>query len=113
MATAHTVTSASAGTAIVTGAGSIVSITVAALPNSQDMRTQLCLIDSTTGTGNLLWAADLTVLEAFLVEPRPGVSMSPGITAPTYPKTIGANIPFTTGLYVVSCPTSTTFTVTA
>jgi hypothetical protein len=115
LATAHTVTSASIGTALVTGAGSIVSITVAAAPVITDQYTQLCLVDDVVVSGNpqrVLFASDQIGME-YLFEPRPGVALTPGTTAPAYPKTIAANISFTNGCFVKSCPAGTTFTVTA
>ena len=112
-ATPHNVTSANAGTNLVTGAGSITGITLAALPTSTD-KTQLSLLDAgASGVGPTLFAADLQTLINFLVEPRPGVGLTPGMTAPTWPKTIAGTIPFTNGLYVKSCLTGPTFVVTA
>lgn len=112
---AHNVTSASAGTAIVTGAGTITSITLAALPVVTDGRTQLSLIDSADGSpGPTLFAADLQTLMNYLVEPRPGVALTPGTTAPTWPKTIASLVTsFTRGLWVKSCPVGPTFVVNA
>jgi hypothetical protein len=117
-ATAHPVTSASVGTALVTGAGSISAFTFT-LPTSAavDDTTQLVLVDAAaapTGAAKVLWAANLRAL-ACMNEPRPGLGLTPGLTAPTWPKTLmGATaIPFTNGCFVQSCPANTTFTVTA
>jgi hypothetical protein len=47
-------------------------------------------------------------------EPRPGIALTPGLTAPTWPKNISSiSIPFSNGLFVQSCPANMTFTVTA
>jgi hypothetical protein len=50
---------------------------------------------------------------ACMNEPRPGIALTPGLTAPTWPKTLmGVTpIPFTNGCFVQSCPANTTFTV--
>ena len=110
LATAYNVNSAAVGTNIATGAGTIATITLAALPTSTD-KTPLVLLDTTAavGVGPTLFAADLQTLMSYLVEPRPGVALTPGTTAPTWPKTVGSNITFTTGVYVKSCPTGVTF----
>jgi hypothetical protein len=52
---------------------------------------------------------------ACMNEPRPNVPLTPGLTAPTWPKALmGVNpIQFANGCFVQSCPANTTFTVTA
>jgi hypothetical protein len=53
---------------------------------------------------------------ACLYEPRPAVPLTPGITAPTWPKTLvpaTTTLSFAKGLYIASCPANTTFTATA
>jgi hypothetical protein len=114
--TPYTVTSASVGTALLVGAGSISAFTMTQLTSAAaDDITQLVLVDSAavpTGAAKVLWAANLRAL-ACMNEPRPGIGLTPGLTAPTWPKTLmGATaIPFTNGCFVKSCPANTTFTV--
>ena len=61
----------------------------------------------------VLFSASLRAL-ACEYEPRPGVALTPGTTAPTWPKTINpVNISYATGIFVLSCPANMTFTVTA
>jgi hypothetical protein len=116
LATAHPVTSASVGTALATGAGTISAFTMNQPTSaSTDDSTQLVLVDAATvptGAAKVLWAANLRAL-ACMNEPRPGIGLTPGLTAPTWPKTLmGATaIPFTNGCFVQSCPANTTFTV--
>lgn len=120
MATPHTVTSASVGTALVTGAGTISAFTLTEpTSTSTDDSTPLTLIDAAAApTGappvpHTLFSASLRAL-ASMYEPRPGVALTPGLTAPTWPKTLMAAtqaIPFTNGCFVQSCPANVTFTV--
>lgn len=119
-ASPHTVTSASVGTALTTGAGTITAFTFTQPTSaSVDDITPLTLVDAAAApTGPVaaprtLFSASLRAL-ASMYEPRPGIGLTPGLTAPTWPKTVmGATpIPFTNGCYVQSCPANTTFTVT-
>lgn len=119
-ATAHPVTSASVGTALTSGAGTITAFTLTQpTATSVDDFTPLTLVDAAAApTGptpppRTLFSASLRAL-ACLYEPRPGVGLTPGITAPTWPKTLmGATpIAFSNGCYVQSCPANVTFTVT-
>jgi hypothetical protein len=119
VASPHPVTSASVGTALVTGPGTITGITMnQPTATSTDMLTQLSLIDAAAAPGvgvtaHVLYAVNLIAL-ACENEPRPGLALTPGLTAPTWPKAISSiSIPFTNGLFVQSCPINTTFTVTA
>jgi hypothetical protein len=120
VAAPHTVTSASVGTVLVTGAGTISAFTMAQLTSAAtDDLTPLTLVDaaaaptSTSGPPAVLYSASLRAL-ACEYEPRPGVALTPGTTAPTWPKSLSSiSIPFSNGLFVQSCPTNTTFTVTA
>jgi hypothetical protein len=122
VASPHTVTSASVGTALVTGAGTITAFTMTQPTSaSTDDSTPLTLLDQAAvpvgpqPPAKTLYSASLRAL-ACEYEPRPGVGLTPGMTAPTWPKTIvpaGIVIPFTNGLWVQSCPANTTFTVTA
>lgn len=119
-ATPHTVTSASVGTALATGAGTISAFTMAEpTSTSTDDATPLTLVDAaaaptpTSPPPRTLFSASLRTL-ACLYEPRPGVGLTPGMTAPTWPKTLMAAtqaIPFTNGCFVQSCPANMTFTV--
>lgn len=120
VATPHTVTSASVGTALATGAGTISAFTMnQPTAASTDDITPLTLVDvASIGAGPLppprtLFSASLRGLTG-MYEPRPGVALTPGTTAPTWPKAVmGAaqTIPFTNGCYVASCPANMTFTV--
>jgi cytoskeletal protein RodZ len=121
-ASPHTVTSASVGTALTTGAGSITAFTLTQPTSTQvDDSTPLTLVDAAaapTGPGPLpraIFSANMRAL-ASLYEPRPGVGLTPGMTAPTWPKNVlgpaAVSIPFTNGCFVQSCPANMTFTVT-
>ena len=63
----------------------------------------------------VIFSANMRAL-ACEYEPRPGVALTPGMTAPTWPKNIAGPavtaIPFTNGCFVTSCPANMTFTVT-
>jgi hypothetical protein len=110
----HNIATAQVGTAIVTGAGTIASITLAAFPTSTDP-TPLILVDSAAAPAAgvnppVLCSANLQLLRNILSEPRPGVGLTPGMTAPVYPRSVGSvAIPFAAGVYVQSCPANTTF----
>lgn len=120
VATPHTVTSASVGTALATGAGTISAFTINQPTSAEvDDITPLTLVDAAAApTGptpppRTLFSANMRSL-AYLYEPRPGVGLTPGITAPTWPKSLMAStqaIPFTNGCFVQSCPANLTFTV--
>jgi hypothetical protein len=121
-AVAHTVTSASVGTALTVGAGSITAFTMTQPTSaSVDMSTPLTLVDAgaapagPTPPPHTIFSANLIAL-ACLNEPRPGVGLTPGMTAPVWPKNVlgpaAVSIPFTNGCFVQSCPANTTFTVT-
>lgn len=117
-ATPHAVTSASVGTALATGAGTISSITMnQPTTTSTDDTTPLTLVDAAaapvspyTPPPRVLFSANLKAL-ASMDEPRPGVPLTPGITAPTWPKSLGVAASFTNGCFVQSCPANMTFTV--
>jgi hypothetical protein len=118
VATPYTVTSASVGTALVAVAGTISAFTMAQpTSTSADDSTQLVLVDAAAApTGptpppHVLYAANLRAL-ACEYEPRPGVALTPGMTAPTWPKSLSSiAIPFSNGCFVKSCPANVTFTV--
>ena len=118
--TPHTVTSASVGTAVATGAGVISAFTFTQPTSaSVDDSTPLTLVDAaaaptpTSPPPRVLYSANLRAL-ACMYEPRPGVGLTPGTTAPTWPKSLMAatqTIPITNGCFVQSCPANVTFTV--
>jgi hypothetical protein len=121
-AVAHTVTSASVGTVLTTGAGTITAFTLTQPTSTQvDDTTPLTLVDAAAAhTGptpppHTIFSANMRAL-ACLNEPRPGVGLTPGMTAPTWPKNVAGPattaIPFTNGCFVQSCPANVTFTVT-
>jgi hypothetical protein len=95
----------------VSAAGSISSITVAAVPTMTDTVTPVNITDGPGG--RTLFCATLLAL-IYLFEPRPGVALTPGTTAPTFPRSLftGAQA-FAHGLYVQSCPAGATLTVNA
>jgi hypothetical protein len=67
------------------------------------------------GPARTIYSANMRAL-ACEYEPRPGMPLTPALTAPTWPKNIAGpaatSIPFTNGCFVQSCPANTTFTVT-
>jgi hypothetical protein len=108
---AYVVDSTKAGTSLVSAAGAITSITVAAVPTIMDQYTQICITDGPGG--RTLFAAIQSAL-VFLFEPRPGVGLTPGTTAPTFPRSLfTGSQAFANGLYVQSCPTGISVTVNA
>jgi len=118
---ARTINSAAVGTTPVTGAGAINLITVNQWTNTAtDLLTPMTLLDSNgppaAGVSpKVIFSANLTAL-ACLFEPRPGMPLTPGVTAPTWPKTLvpaTTTLSFTNGMYIASCPANTTFTATA
>ena len=119
VATPHTVTSASVGTALATAAGTISAFTMNQLTSSAtDDTTPLTLVDAaaaptpTSSPPHVLYSANLKSLTC-MYEPRPGVALTPGETAPTWPKTLMSATPisFNNGCFVQSCSANTTFTV--
>ena len=121
--TALVVTSASVGTKLATVADTkIVGLTVATPSSMADALTPLALVDAATaptGPVHALYSADLTALVGAIFGYKAGtgsVSAPPGVTAPTSPFNLGlsatASIPFTSGVWVKSCPTGVTFNVT-
>ena len=62
----------------------------------------------------VIFSACMAALKSML-EPRPSVPLTPGITAPTWPKALmsSGTVPaFNNGCWVQSCPANMTFTVT-
>jgi hypothetical protein len=115
----HTVTSASVGTAIVTGAGTITAMILTQPTSSAvDMKTPVTLVDLAAAPAagvspKVLFSACLAALE-FTNEPKPGMPLTPSLTAPAWPRPIASGtVAFANGCYVVSCPANVTVTVTA
>jgi hypothetical protein len=117
--TPYTVTSASVGTALVAVAGTISAFTMTQpTATATDDQTPLTLVDAaaaptpTSSPPRVLFSANLRTLESYLFEPRPGVGLTPGMTAPTWPKSVSPfALPFSNGCFVQSCPANVTFTV--
>ena len=111
-------TVASSGTVAQTNSGTLSRIFMlnTAAQNFADDRVQLSLVDSGPPATNspspphTLFATDLATIAAWFNEPRPGASLSPGITASTATKTV-QNLPatYTNGVFVKSCPANATF----
>jgi hypothetical protein len=106
----YAVDSTKAGTSLVAATGTISGITAAAAPVITDKDTQICLTDGPGGP--ILYAATLLGL-VFLFEPRPGVALTPGTTAPVFPRSLGISKSYKNGVYVQSCPTGISLSVTA
>lgn len=107
----YTVDSTHVGTALVSAAGTITAMTVAAAPTITDQATPVQITDGPGGRS--LFCATVAAL-AFLFEPRPGVPLTPGITAPTFPRALMSGTQaFVNGLFVQSCPTGISITITA
>jgi hypothetical protein len=108
---AYVVDNTKVGTSLVAAAGAITSITIAAEPTTTDKDTQVCITDGPAGRS--LFAATQSAL-AFLFEPRPGVPLTPGLTAPVFPRSLfTGSQAFANGLYVASCPAGISVTVNA
>lgn len=107
----YTVDSTHAGTALVSAAGTITAMTVAAAPTITDPNTPVLLTDGPGG--KTLFCAAVSAL-AFLFEPRPGVPLTPGITAPTFPRSLMTGTQaFVNGIFCQSCPAGISLTITA
>ena len=110
------VTSANVGTKLATAADTkITGMTITQPTASADLLTPFTLIDSAaapTGAYRTLYSAVHAAM-AFIFGYKPGVSLSPGLTAPTWPQTIDSYpISFTNGVFVLSCPVGITVSVT-
>jgi hypothetical protein len=84
-----------------------------------DDNTQLCLVDAATAADlanpvRTLFAADFDALAFVWGFKSVGPSPPPGITAPTWPMTlfVSQNITFSKGVFVKSCPTGVSFSLT-
>ena len=117
--TVISVTTASIGTKLATVADTkITGLTVAQPTSATDMATPLTFIDAAAapaapvGFFRTLFNASLATM-SFIFGYKPGVSLSPGLTAPTWPQAIlTGSIPFTNGVFVTSCPAGATFSLT-
>lgn len=108
---AYTVDSTHVGTSLVAAAGTMTAMTVAAVPTITDKDTQVRITDGPGGRS--LFAATISAL-SFLFEPKPGIALTPGTTAPAFPRNLfTGSQAFASGLYVASCPTGISLTVTA
>ena len=113
--TVISVTTASIGTKLATVADTkITGLTVAQPTSATDMTTPLTFIDAAAapvGFFRTLYNASIAAMSVFGY--KPGVTLSPGLTAPTWPMSIfSGNIPFTNGVFVTSCPAGATFSLT-
>jgi hypothetical protein len=113
------VTSANVGTKLATAADTKITGITMPLPTSVTDPTPLVLIDAAaapTGTvpvPPVLYSANLLNLLDMITPLIPGVPLTPGITAPVSPFSLGAMAAhFTAGVYVQSCPAGATFNVT-
>ena len=115
------ITTAAIGTKLATGADTkITGLTVTQPSATADQNTPLTLMDAATAPAGPPYSFVRTLLNValnsmgFLFGVKPtGPSMAPGLTAPTWPQGIvTGNIPFTAGVYVASCPTGVTYSLT-
>ena len=112
------VTSASVGTKLATLTDTkITGLTVIQPTSATDMTTPLTFIDAAAapaapvGFFRTLYNASIAAMSVFGY--KPGVTLSPGLTAPTWPMSIfSGNIPFTNGVFVTNCPAGATFSLT-
>jgi len=118
--TVVSVTTASIGTKLATAADTkITGLTVTQPVAGTDWSTPLTLIDAAAapaapvGFFRTLFNAAMPAL-TFLFGIKPtGPSMAPGLTAPTWPQgVVTGSIPFTAGVFVLSCPAGLTFSLT-
>ena len=112
---AYVVDNTKVGTSLVTGAGTMTALTVAAVPtiSAADKDNPVAITDGPGG--RTLFRAGASSL-MFLFEPRPGVALTPGTTAPTFPRSlwpVSGSQAFANGLYVASCPAGISLTATA
>lgn len=108
------------GTKLATGADTkITGLTMTQPTASADLSTPLTLVDaaaaptSTSAFPRQLFNALFSALTfVFGVKPT-APSMAPGLTAPTWPQgLVTGNIPFSSGVFVASCPAGATFSLT-
>jgi hypothetical protein len=112
---ANSITSAQVGTAVVAVAGSLKGLAVTLpIAANADTKTPLILLDSTTGSGVILFSAFLSDLQSFMYALKPASVPQPPAspTAPVAGTVFTGVLPFTQGLYVKSCPANMTVTAT-
>jgi hypothetical protein len=110
-----TITSAQVGTNVATGAGSLTALAMTMPINANvDNRTPLVLTDG--NGGRVLYSAYVSDLASFFFAVKPNHPLGTGApTPPPYGTMMlaGTNaIPFTSGLFVKSCPANAPFTST-
>ena len=115
--TVLTVTSANVGTKLATTTDAhITGLTMTAPTSMNDARTPLLLVDSATaptGLTPVLFNADLTTLGAFSFGYKQVGPLPVSGTSPTWPISFGAFATrFASGVFVVSCPTGASFSLT-
>lgn len=115
--TVSSVTSASAGTKLSTGADTkVTGITMTQPSSTADLYTSLTLVDAAVtpiGSFRALYNAYLLALSFVFGNKPSGPSVAPGLTAPTWPQTISSYpLVFSSGLFVLSCPSGVTFSIT-
>jgi hypothetical protein len=107
----YTVDSTKVGTSLVAAAGTMTAITVAAVPNIANKSEQINITDGPNGR-SIFSANQLALISLF--EPRPGIGLTPGLTAPAFPRSVSpGSQAFANGLYVQSCPAGVSLTITA
>jgi hypothetical protein len=112
--------SAQTGTKLATASDTKITGMTLAIPTSLNDRTPLQLVDAAavadfTGTVFTLYSNDLIGLAAQVYDYKPnGPSAAPGLTAPVFPRAVisSANISFSKGVFVKSCPTGVSFSLT-
>jgi hypothetical protein len=119
--TVSTITSASVGTKLATTTDAKVTGLTVAVPTSMaDATTQLCLLDAAAapalvGPSAPLYAASLSDLTPVLFGIKPNIPLTPGMTAPAAPFSVGSfgtGRAFSNGVFVKSCPAGVTFSLT-
>jgi hypothetical protein len=116
----YTANAAAVGTALVAAAGQITGITMAQPTATSDMTTPLTLVDQAAAPANAAaaaWPAHVLFSApgaALMPGDKPNVPLTPGLTAPTWPRSLGTmKLTFSNGIFVASCPANMTFTITA
>lgn len=116
----YTANAAAIGTALVAAAGTITGITMAQPTNTTDFATPLVLIDQAAAPADAAHAAFpaptlfSSNVAGLMPGDKPGMPLTPGVTAPTWPRSLGSEkIAFAHGIFVASCPANATFVITA
>jgi hypothetical protein len=112
-----TVNAAAIGTVLATGVGTITGLTITqpAVGAITDTVTPITLLDAAAAPirfAPTLFSATMAAL-AFLWDQKPGMTLSPGLTPVTWPRSLGTfTTPRVNGVYVASCPAGVTLTLT-